>query len=574
MFLQSLEVRNFRGIAAGRLDLDETTVLIGENDCGRTSLISALDVALSSTADGKPVLRAHHFHRPENAAAAAPLAITLTFVERAAGEWREADLGALAAITGKPGPAARRLVLEIATEPRRDGAEFVAHWRIGAPGGASLEDDVEALARLRELNPLVWLRSGVLMAATPAERVPANGDAAAGGGIAALVAEIESRHAALVSGTAANELGELKAGYAAARELLAQRTEWQHTPGSMTHAPLVDVLGGRAGAQEGFALPRRGSAARQIGVLILTAAVIRQGVGHWARGGQPLLVVEDPEAHLHPMTLASVWGLLDHAETQKIVGTHSDVLLAAAPFESIRRLTRHDGQLSQWRVHADRLSKDERRKLGYHVRSRRGEAMFARCWLLVEGETEFWMLPELARLAGHDFNLEGIAVVEFAQCGLPPLIKLARELGIAWHVLADGDRTGRYYASEAQAFLGNEAAALRITQIRELDLEHCLWQHGYAGVYQRVAGIHVSPEHRVPPRRVIARAVKRHSKPYLAFEVLAAASEAGSPGVPPVIRRLVDTCVALAREAPARAAPGQRPPRPRHRGRRGSPGRR
>ena len=31
MFLRSLEVRKFRGIVSGRLDLDETTLLIGEN---------------------------------------------------------------------------------------------------------------------------------------------------------------------------------------------------------------------------------------------------------------------------------------------------------------------------------------------------------------------------------------------------------------------------------------------------------------------------------------------------------------------------------------------------------------
>ena len=43
--------------------------------------------------------------------------------------------------------------------------------------------------------------------------------------------------------------------------------------------------------------------------------------------------------------------------------------------------------------------------------------MFARCWLLVEGETEFWIMPELARV-GWISRQEGIVCVEFAQCGV------------------------------------------------------------------------------------------------------------------------------------------------------------
>ena len=40
--------------------------------------------------------------------------------------------------------------------------------------------------------------------------------------------------------------------------------------------------------------------------------------------------------------------------------------------------------------------------MAYHVRAKRGALLFARCWLLVEGETEFTLLPELARLLGHE----------------------------------------------------------------------------------------------------------------------------------------------------------------------------
>jgi hypothetical protein len=53
-----------------------------------------------------------------------------------------------------------------------------------------------------------------------------------------------------------------------------------------------------------------------------------------------------------------------------------------------------------------------------------------------------------------------------------------------------------------------------------------------------------------PARQAINRAIKRLSKPYLAFELLIAVTQAGSAGVPKPLRQVIDTCVQLARSAP------------------------
>lgn len=53
------------------------------------------------------------------------------------------------------------------------------------------------------------------------------------------------------------------------------------------------------------------------------------------------------------------------------------------------------------------LTVDEMRRVGYHIRVNRASSVFARCWLLVEGETESWLLPEIARLIGYDLPAEG-----------------------------------------------------------------------------------------------------------------------------------------------------------------------
>ncbi|MEJ1267689.1 TOPRIM nucleotidyl transferase/hydrolase domain-containing protein [Pantoea ananatis] len=99
--------------------------------------------------------------------------------------------------------------------------------------------------------------------------------------------------------------------------------------------------------------------------------------------------------------------------------------------------------MAAWRVGPEGLSAEESRRIGFHIEVNRPSALFARCWLLVEGETEVWIINEMARQCGFHFAAEGIKVIEFAQSGLKPLLKFARRMGIARHVLTDGDMAGK-----------------------------------------------------------------------------------------------------------------------------------
>ena len=163
------------------------------------------------------------------------------------------------------------------------------------------------------------------------------------------------------------------------------------------------------------------------------------------------MAIEEPEIHLHPLMLAAVWGVIDGLRAQKLVTTNAGELLAAARLSYLRRLVRGPKGTSAYRVDDEKYSLEEIRKISYHIRLKRDDALFARSWLLVEGETELWLFPEMARLLGCDFATEGIHTVEFAQSGVEPLVKLANDLGIEWHLVADGDEAGRTFASVARA---------------------------------------------------------------------------------------------------------------------------
>lgn len=172
--------------------------------------------------------------------------------------------------------------------------------------------------------------------------------------------------------------------------------------------------------------------------------------------------------------------------------------------------------------------------------------MFARAWLLVEGETEFWILSELARLVGFDLQQEGVAVVEFAQSGLAPLVKVADALGIGWHLLADGDRAGTTYANKARALAGDRDHDAHVTLLRERDVEHCFFEHGFRPVFLETAGLTHDLARPLTPTRIIQKAIRARSKPGLAFTLLDAAGRDGGPGLPRPLRQVIERVLALA----------------------------
>jgi len=558
MQLRTLVVENFRGIRQARLDLDADTVLIGENDCGKTTLLEAISFALAPGNGDTPQFVASDFYRPgadSHAPPAGPIRIELGFREGRAGEWEAPEYAPLADLIGRPAARPRELRLTLSAVPPARNASTCCHWQLRCQGSGRTPcaDAAEYLPALRDLVPFIWLRGGTLFTAPAAlGRDPGVAATSVWG---ALATEVESRFQALIGGTLRESPGKLRAGYRAALSLLAQHRPAPATLEENDTRPVIaEILGRDSSTGRRLAAYSPGSAAEQLGTIVLTAAILRHLPEALAPGAHPILALEDPEAHLHPMTLASVWGLLQEIGAQRIVTTQSQILLAAAPLRSVRRLMRYQGRIRQWQMRPGALEAEELRKMSYHLRARHGVASFARCWLLVEGETEFWMLPELARLCGYDFELEGVACVEFAQCGLTPLIKLAREWGIEWHVLADGDEAGRRYAEAARRQLHGEPAPLRLTALHDRDVEHCFWQHGYANVFVEAAGLHLSPVHRPPPRGVINRAIRRHSKPYLAIEMVTAVAGRRSPGVPAPLRTAIETCVDLARAAPRTSA--------------------
>ena len=546
MLLRSVHIEHFRAVRSTTICFDPTTVLIGENDCGRSSLMEAIALALGwNSGEGDFRFQAFHFHRLAKAPAseARPIVIELEFCENSPDEWRSHYFQLLRDELPATVGAERRFFLRVTHAP-----DDVTHWTFRS--GRDKRTDHHALLKwLRRHMPVFWMAEGMIARKSLDQGSRTAQDPANTAG------EVSQHYRELLEGTALDVTAAIEHGSAAARDLLLARAHLQS--GGTT--PLVELLEEVTGNRKvrfsptPALLPDQGSASQRLGVLLLTGALLRSGAERVEQGMSPLTLLENPEAHLHPMTLASIWSIIERIGGQKVIATHSGTLLACARVSSVRRLTRRDGVVVERRVPEGALNADELRRYSYHLRSRRAEASFARCWLLVEGETEYWVMPELARVCGYDLSIEGVTCVEFAQCGLNAVIKVAKHFGIEWHLLADGDEAGRRYVDSARKYAEPQGNRNRWTLLQDRDIEHCFWRCGYEDVFRKAA----SPEtitdtvwqRKAPAKKVIARAIERYSKPWLACLLLEAVLDRGSHRVPPPLRQAIETCVHMARHS-------------------------
>lgn len=243
--------------------------------------------------------------------------------------------------------------------------------------------------------------------------------------------------------------------------------------------------------------------------LLAGALLMSRGQREIDEYARPILVLEDIESRFHPTLLLNLWAILQLLPIQKIVTTNSSQLLSAVSMSKIRRLCKQYYDVRCYRIRDHSFSEEAARKISFHIRMNRANTLFARCWILVEGETEVWILNEIANILDLNLACSGVAVVEFAQCGLNPLIKLAQQLGIGYHVLTDGDDAGKHYAQIVRDFVGSQNAPEHLSVMPCVDIEHYLYSSGFADVYQKAAGLIIhEPKEQLPQVRSLDRAVR------------------------------------------------------------------
>jgi len=137
-----------------------------------------------------------------------------------------------------------------------------------------------------------------------------------------------------------------------------------------------------------------------------------------------LLIVEEPEAHLHPQLQERVMDLLkEHSNAdqagkrvQVVMTTHSPSLVSTARIEDMTLV--HKGQTFPLAAGKTKLKRTDYSFLRRFIDATKANLFFARGVMMVEGPAEAILLPAIAEMCGRSFSKHGVSIVNVGHTGL------------------------------------------------------------------------------------------------------------------------------------------------------------
>jgi putative ATP-dependent endonuclease of the OLD family len=452
--LLAIRIEGFRALNGLCVSVDpRTTLLIGENNTGKTSFLEALESVLGNRRATEDDL-----HVAENGARAGRFVLDLSLGPADGPEFNR-DLGVIFGTAVKRDAQGDEFVgIRAIGEPSADQTGLTVTYRY-LQGWSSCDDDIAQVTELPQ--PRVERRILELLAFS---LLDASRD---------LVAELRDRRSAWgrlvadmdIEPELRNDLEEALSGLGE-RIIVSSKTleRLREDLGRIRQAlgssvadvqlhPLparvdelaraIDVL---VAAPGGAAMPMRlqGMGSRSLAALMIFQAFVelRLSAGRAVRP-HAINAFEEPEAHLHPHAQRAVGRLLLELPGQTIVSTHSPNVVSVMDLYGIRLFRRSGANIAVRRV-TRRLDGEELARVRRLLQVRHADTLFSRLVIVVDGATEEAAFPVLARAKWpQGIETLGLSIISSDSLGqAKSVIGVLVDLGIPWIAFSDGDIAG------------------------------------------------------------------------------------------------------------------------------------